>query len=487
MNAESGKKSRRGDALSAQRSALSAPSRPSPARSIAHQVLCRLERTDGLADELLDHAFEGARLDARDRRLCTELAYGVLRRQATLDWRLNHVTDRPVARLPLPVRVALRLGAYQLLHLDRVPPSAAVNESVMLAAAPGDRASARWRGLTNAVLRGLTRQAPPPLPDPAREPVQSLAVRGSCPAWLVERWLARYGSPLCEQMCQATLLVPPLTLRTNTLKVTRDELLARLTRAGLLVRPTPISPVGVTVEKQGGITDWPHYQEGLYYLEDEAAQLVPPLLAPQPGERVLDACAAPGGKSTHLAALMQNRGEVVAVDRSARRLDLLRENCARLGIDIVRPVEHDWCRPSNGQGQGQAMLDERGFDCALVDAPCSGLGVLKRHPEAKWRKGADVLAGHQARQLSILDRVATLLRPGGRLVYSTCSTEPEENEHVVERFSKNHAEFRRESVEPWLPEGRRTLLTSQGHLSTLTSMPFMDAFFACRLRKAGGS
>lgn len=471
--------------LSTQHSALSTASGPSPARKTAHQVLCKLDRSDALADDLLDDAFEDARLDARDRALCMELTYGVLRRQATLDWRLSHVSDRPVARLPLPVRVALRLGAYQLLHLDRVPPSAAVNESVMLATASRDPASARWRGLTNAVLRGLTRRAPPASPDAARDPVEALAVRASCPAWLVERWLARYGLPLCEQLCEATLLVPPLTLRTNTLKVSRDELAARLAQAGLTVRPTPLSPVGVTVEKQGGVREWPHYQEGLYYVEDEAAQLVPPLLAPQPGERVLDACAAPGGKATHLAALMQNRGEVVAVDRSARRLDRLRENCARLGVTIVRPVEHDWGRPLNGQSK--AKLVEQSFDCALVDAPCSGLGVLKRHPEAKWQKGAEVLAGHQARQSSILDQVAALLRPGGRLVYSTCSTEPEENEHVIERFLKNHAEFRRESVDPWLPGGRRALLTGQGSLSTLTSMPSMDAFFACRLRKGGRS
>lgn len=471
--------------LSPQSSALSTASGPSPARKVAHQVLCTLERTDGFADELLDDAFGRMQLDARDRRLGMELTYGVLRRQASLDWRLDHVTDRPVARLPVPVRIALRLGAYQLLHLDKIPPSAAVNESVALAAGRRDRASARWRGLTNAVLRGLTRRPPPALPDPARDPVQALALRDSCPAWLVERWLGRYGYDMCERLCRATLLVPPFTLRTNTLKLTREDLLARLTRAGLVVRPTPISPVGVAVEKQGGVTDLPHYREGLYYVEDEAAQLVPPLLAPQPGERVLDACAAPGGKATHLAERMQDRGEVVAVDRSELRLRLLRENCARLGISIVRPIEHDWCAPSGGRRN--PALEEISFDCALVDAPCSGLGVLKRHPEAKWRKGADMLAAQHERQLAILHQVAALLRPGGRLVYSTCSTEPEENEHVIGQFSKNHAEFRRESVEPWLPEGRRTLLTSQGYLSTLASMTSMDAFFACRLHKAGPS
>ncbi len=485
MRTEKEKKASKKNTRSPRSSARRTSTGPSPARKVAHEVLCTLERAERFADELLDDAQADARLDARDRRLCMELTYGVLRRQASLDWRLNHVTDRPVARLPVPVRVALRLGAYQLLHLDKIPPSAAVHESVTLAAGRHDRASVRWAGLTNAVLRALTRHAPPALPDCSTDPVRALAVRASCPAWLVERWLARYGDSLCEQLCQATLLVPPLTLRTNILKGTREDLLAKFFQAGLLVRPTPISPVGVILEKQGAVTELPHYQEGLYYVEDEAAQLVPPLLDPQPGERVLDACAAPGGKSTHLAEIMENSGEIIAVDRSEARLRLLRENCARLGISIVRPLEHDWCRPAGGSRN--AALDERSFDCALVDAPCSGLGVLKRHPEAKWQRGAALLAGHHARQLSILDQVASLLRPGGRLVYSTCSTEPEENEYVIEQFCSNYAEFQRESIEPWLPEGRGTLLTSQGYLSTLTSMPSMDAFFACRLRKAGPS
>lgn len=455
--------------------------RVSPARDAARRVLMDVERSGRFADELMARWFAEGNLAARDRALCMELTYGVLRHRATLDWRLEHVSDRGVKGLPADVRTALRLGAYQLLYLDRIPTSAAVNESVLLVGAGRRSDAARWKGFANAVLRALLREPAPPPPDPIRDPVRALSVRRSCPPWLAARWLARYGAEVADELCRAAQLVPPLTLRTNTLELTREELLARLDRAGVAAGPTSVSPVGVTVEKRGEVTEFPYYEDGLYYLEDEAAQLIPPLLAPQPGERVLDACAAPGGKATHLAALMLDDGEVVAVDRDPVRLRSLQENCARLGITCVRAVAHDWLVPEAGLPNGP--LAEGRFDAALVDAPCSGLGVLKRHPEAKWRKEAEALEQHQARQLAILDRVAALLRPGARLVYSTCSTEPEENEHVIEQFCRRHGEFQRERVEPWIPEGGRTLLTSHGFLSTVTSLRTMDAFFACRLRK----
>ncbi len=219
-------------------------------------------------------------------------------------------------------------------------------------------------------------------------------------------------------------------------------------------------------------------------MEDEAAQLIPQLLAPEPGERILDACAAPGGKATHLAALMQNRGEIVAMDRSAKRLDLLQDNCQRLGVSIIEAVAGDLT--ARGHAQADRLLGGRRFDAVLVDAPCSGLGVVKRHPEAKWQKTAAEVDRQQARQLALLHEVSALLRPGGRLVYSTCSTEPEENEQVIEKFCRDHNEFRRERVAPWVPDRGLDFLTSRGDLSTLSGLQSMDAFYACRLRKADG-
>jgi len=452
--------------------------RLSGARAVALDVLLSVERTQTFADEALDRALAPSRaegLDPRDRALAVELVYGVLRRQNTLDWRLDHVATKPMARLPARVRMALRLGAYQLLHLDRIPASAAVNESVALikAGSPG-----HWPGFVNAVLRAVIRAPAPPWPDPAADPVRALSVRHACPAWLTERWIARFGVQEAESLCQATTVIPPLTLRVNTLRMTRDALASRFTELGYGVRPTRISPAGLVLEKSGPVTDLPLFREGAFYVEDEAAQLVAPMLDPQPGESVLDACAAPGGKTTHLAALMRNTGAIIAVDSSAARLRLVEDNCRRLGVDIVRAVRAD------ATVSLPSSLRERPFDRILLDVPCSGLGVLRRHPEGKWRKEAEALPRHQQTQIRLLEQMQRLLRAGGVLVYSTCSSEPEENEQVIDRFCRAHKEFRRESVAPWLPRQGSSLMTGQGDLSTMRNDDAMDMFFAARLRKA---
>lgn len=462
------------------------------ARSVALEALLTVERNKAFADGVLDRCLSHTPLDARDRALTFELVYGVLRHRATIDWRLGLVTDRPLERLPLPVTTALRLAAYQLLYLQKIPPSAAVNESVALVKSAHLKAQTSgrdWGGFVNAVLRSLIREPTPPWPDPNRDPVQSLSTRFSCPSWLTSRWLTRFGGGGAERLCRATLTIPPLTIRANTLRLTRDALAADLTRDDYAVQATPVSPAGLILEKCGSVTALRQFREGLFYVEDEAGQLVAPLLDPQPSERVLDACAAPGGKATHLAALMQNRGEIVAMDRNPGRLRFLQENCRRLGITIVTTVAADAANglASPADQRLGPMLDrllDRPFDRILLDAPCSGLGVLRRHPEGKWQKGEQELESHQATQRQLLEQVSRLLRPGGRLVYSTCSTEPDENEDVVEHFCKQHAEFRREAVSPWLPEAGRDLLTTQGYFSTLFNSHSMDAFFAARLRKA---
>jgi 16S rRNA (cytosine967-C5)-methyltransferase len=239
------------------------------------------------------------------------------------------------------------------------------------------------------------------------------------------------------------------------------------------------------LEKQGAITDLPLFDEGAFYVEDEAAQLVPLLLDAQPGERILDACAAPGGKATHLAAIMHNRGQIIALDQSAARLQLLVDNCRRLGLSIITPVQMDVAR-LHDSASSRAPVFSKPFDRILVDAPCSGFGVLRRHPEAKWHKHEDLLLQQQARQLIILAHVSRLLRPGGIIVYSTCSTEIEENEQVIERFCSDNHNFSREAAVPWLPIPGHSLVNPDGDLSTMLAPHSysMDGFFAARLRKA---
>jgi 16S rRNA (cytosine967-C5)-methyltransferase len=375
----------------------------------------------------------------------------------------------------------LRLGAYQLLYLDRIPHSAAVNESVQLAKRFVKILGRDWSGFVNAVLRSLLRDPTLPWPSVETDAVRALSVRHSIPEWLCTRWIDRMGVTGAETACEAASAIPPVTLRINQLKTTRDEFLAALRAAGLKAKETDVSPLGIIVEDGGAIPSLLGFQDGAFYVEDEAAQLIPSLLDPQPGEIVLDACAAPGGKTTHLAVLMQNQGTVYAVDRKAERLERLRDNCRRLGIKIVKPIVGDIREPRMWSDIAPAQ-DGR-VDRIMMDAPCSGLGVLRRHPEAKWRKDAQAFARHRALQLQLLNAVAPRLRAGGVLVYSTCSTEPEENEDVIEQFCRSHAEFRRESVAPWLPPAGHVFLTEQGALSTMGNCHSMDGFYAARLIK----
>lgn len=458
------------------------PAASSVARAAALAALLDVERHRADAEPALERHAGQAALDSRDRALVMELAYGVLRHRLSLDWRLDQVAIRPMERLPMRVSLILRLGAYQLLYLERIPASAAVNESVKLAKKISRGRGRDWGDFVNGVLRALLREPPTPWPDAAGDPLRALSIRYSCPAWLVARWLERHGYAKAEALCCAALEIPPLTLRCNTLRISRDALAAELVHAGLGVTPTTISLVGLRLGKSGAVSELPLFREGGFYVEDEAAQLVPLILDPQPGEYVLDACAAPGGKATHLAALMRNCGEIVAVDPSASRLKLLTENCRRLGVRIIRPLVADATDLSRQTLNGNA---NRLFDRVLLDAPCSGLGVLRRHPEGKWRKDAGALLRHQATQLHLLTTTSRLLRPGGVIVYSTCSIEPDENEQVIERFCAEHPEFQRETVAPWLPQSGRGLLNGQGDFSTLFNAHSMDGFFAARLRKLG--
>ncbi|MDE3042030.1 MAG: 16S rRNA (cytosine(967)-C(5))-methyltransferase RsmB [Nitrospirota bacterium] len=462
------------------------------ARAIALSLLVESVKSEEGVDVLLDRALARCSFDSRERALTMELIYGVLRRLATIDWRLEPVLEKPLPRLPVVVQMVLRLGAYQLLFLDRIPQSAAVNESVSLARGFAGTVGRDWSGFVNAVLRALLRH--PPLPWPSMDPdaAQALAVRYSVPGWLSRRWVERLGVVSAEAACEGVSAVPPLTLRVNQLITTRGALLEKFAQMGIAAKPTSVSPFGILLEEGGSAPSLPGFQEGDFYVEDEAAQLIPPLLDPQPGDIVLDACAAPGGKATHLADLMHNKGTIYAVDRKGARLDLLRSNCFRLGVQIVVPIVGDIRRPlewlpkietAAPPSVKKARVGEPSVDRILVDAPCSGLGVLRRHPEAKWRKDEQALPRHQELQCQILEAVAPCLRPGGVLVYSTCSTEPEENEDVIERFCRAHSEFHRESVVPWLPHAAQGFVTEHDALSTVGNRFSMDGFYAARLRK----
>jgi 16S rRNA (cytosine967-C5)-methyltransferase len=439
-----------------------------PARPVAARVLERVARDAAFADVTLEHELTRGALDPRDAALATELVFGTLRWQRYLDWRLERHSRRPLESLDTAVVVLLRLTAYQLLFLERVPAFAAVNDAVSLARRSGKPGVA---GFVNAVLRALARGRDRE-PAPPRDPVEALAVRCSFPTWLAARWIDRYGPEEATGLMRAMNERPPFSVRANTLRVTRDELAERLRfDERLRSRPVRFAPDGLELEHAGGAPSaWSAFTDGLLALQDQGSMLVSHLLAPAPGDTVVDACAAPGTKTTHLAQLMANRGRIVALDRDPERLARVREAAARLGVTIVETI----AAPVEERTRELGAVADR----VLVDAPCSNLGVLRRNPEVKWRRAVSEVATNASRQSAILDAAATMVKPGGRVVYATCSLEPEENDEVVRAFLGRHLEF---SADP--PAAFPLPVDPAGFLRCLPHVHDMDGFTAVRLRR----
>lgn len=442
---------------------------PSPARAAAARVLERVVADQAFADLALEAELTRRRLSPRDAALATELVYGTLRWQRYLDWLLQPHARRPLEALDVRPLVVLRMTAYQLRFLERVPAFAAVDDGVALvrrSAGPGPAA------FVNAVLRAFARACEAGRePPPPEDPVEALAVRCSFPTWLAARWVARWGAAEAEALMRAMNARPPLTLRVNTLRTTREALAERLRREeGLATRPTRYAPEGLVAEHGGRPAAWRAFADGAFVVQDEASMLVGRLLAPAPGETVADVCAAPGTKTTHLAQLMADRGRVLAFDPQPARLGLVREAAQRLGLRSIEALE--------GPVEALAPRFAGACDAVLVDAPCSNLGVLRRTPEVKWRRRPEDLAASAARQRAILAAAADMVRPGGRLVYATCSLEPEENEAVVAAVLAARPDFA-----PDPPVAFPLPLEPEGVLRCVPHRHDTDGFTAHRLRR----
>jgi len=438
-------------------------------RRAAANVLARVYGDGAYADIAL--AVEIEKVHPRDRALTTELVYGVLRRAITIDWIINCISSVKTKKMERAVLMALRIGIYQIYFLSRVPVSAAVNESVRLVKGQ------KRKGFVNAVLRkaaGLKEDFTGPGSEV--DELTRLSITGSHPKWMVKRWLARYGSAETEALMEANLKAPRKTLRTNTLRITREDFLRQLRGMGLCVTKGLYSPFAVDIES--GVLPPDINAAGLCIEQDEASQLVAMLLAPEPGESVLDACAAPGLKTTHIAQMMNNKGSIIAVDRYAGRLTALNEISKRLGISIINPVCGNSEREDLLQGEASGP-----FDAILVDAPCSGLGVLGRTPDIKLHRSLEDIKTISETQKKLLQNLIGFLKPEGRLVYSVCSLEPEETTEVVKWFLQHHAEIRLEDAGVILPEDCRQLVTEEGFLKPLPHRDKMDGFFAARFRR----
>lgn len=444
-------------------------------RLVAFEILDRIERERSYADILVDRALSGGGLEGPDRGFLTELVFGVLRRRGTLDYLIGCCSSKPVNRMERRVLNLLRTGLYQIRFLDRVPVSAAVNETVNIAKSVAPRAS----GFINAVLRRADRERESiSWPDRDRDPAAFISARHSLPRWLAEKWICQLGPVEAEALAEAMNGMPRLTIRVNTLRISREDLLGRIRNAGVEAVVTDYSPDGIRILSPIQPAELHGFEEGLLTVQDESSQLASRFLAPLPGESVLDLCAAPGGKATHLAQLMGNSGLVIACDLDPRKFPRIEENSRRLGISIIRTVALDASRALD-------TLGDRRFDRILVDAPCSGLGVLRRNPEAKWRLARQDLQRMARLQSQIILNASDHLADGGALIYSTCSVSSEENEDVINDFLSERNDFVVEDlrhVSPASPE----IFTEQGFFRSWPHRHGMDGFFAARLRKKSG-
>ncbi len=412
--------------------------------------------------------------DERDRALAGEIATGTLRWQGSFDAIIEAFVKRPVEKLDPEVLDILRLTAFQLLHLDRIPASAAVNDAVALTGKVGKRSAS---GLVNAILRRISREKNRlPLPqDPGtlfEDALDYLEKTLSHPRWLAKRWLDRYGFDAAQRWALFDNAPAALTLRANTLRISRDALAERLASLSIDTEPTRFAPHGLMV-RHGNPLSTPLADEGVFFVQDESSQLIAELAGASVGERILDACASPGGKTTAMAAGMANRGLIVATDLRGRRVDLLARTIQTLGVTCAKVVQAD----------ASAILPFRAsFDAVLLDAPCSGLGTLRRDPDIRWRRCEDELRRFAVLQGQMLDRVADVVDPGGRIIYATCSSEPDENEDVVAEFLATHADF--VPAPERIPTSLASFVTTAGHFRTLPFRDELEAFFAAILVKS---
>jgi 16S rRNA (cytosine967-C5)-methyltransferase len=438
---------------------------PANPREAALKILHAADTRSAFSDRMLDGAHaRGA--DARDQALMHELVKGTLRWRGRIDWILDRLLHIGLSQVQPWIKNILRMGAYQILFLDRVPAHAAVDESVKLAHQYGHPGTA---GLVNSVLRRLVEEKDR-VELPQGDDAESLAAWGSHPLWIVERWLDRLGVEATRALLLADNRPAPVGLRVNRLRGEREALIARLAAEGLTATPSRFSPDLVWIEGHQAPAALSAFKDGSCTVQDESEALVARLVAPQPHERLLDLCAAPGGKCTHLAELMGDEGEVWALERMENRVASLQTTVERLGTHAVHVV----------QGDGRSYTFPMPFDRVLVDAPCSGLGVLARRADARWRKGPEVLREMPPIQLDLLVAGGRRARPGGVLVYSVCSFEPEESTDVVERFLRQQPSFVLESASGVLPD---EVVDEQGFMRVLPHVHGCDGAFAARFRK----
>lgn len=441
-------------------------------RELALEALEKLEQNQAYSNLLLTSVIKTNTLSDQDRGLLTELVYGTPQNKIALDYMLKPFIRKPNKVKPWVIQ-ALRLSAYQMEYLEKIPDRAAIHEAVEIAKKRGHKGIASF---VNGILRSLRREGAPSFAE-IEDPVLRLSTETSHPEWLVKEWVEAYGFEAAEKICRIHLIPPKQTLRVNHIKSDRETVLNEMENAGLEAEAGDLSPDAIKLLK-GSIANTAFFQNGRVSIQDESSMLVARALDPKPGETVLDACAAPGGKSAHIAELMENEGSLTSLDLHRHKVKLIKEGAERLGLTIIDAQTMD------ARKAGEAFGAER-FDRILVDAPCSGFGVIRRKPDMKYTKTPEDSRRLSEIQLGILREIAPLVKKGGTLVYSTCTMDRTENEEVMHAFIQEHPEFEPDlSLEKRSPEKARPFV-QDGSLQILPHYFGTDGFFISKMRKKG--
>ena len=409
------------------------------ARAAAIKVVFEVNERGAYSNVALAKILRTEKLNDIDRRFCTELVYGTVKAGESIDWIISKYINRPLKKVDPKVLAILRVGIYQIFYMDRVPNSAAVNESVEIA----KKISVNSSKFVNAVLRSAIRE-PNKSQFPKGDSAEEIALRMFHPQWLVEHWIKQFGMEQTKEICKADNVTPPLTLRVNTLKTNREETLDKLNHQGINALPSTLTEEGIIIiNGAGSLDNLDVLNQGLCQVQDESSMLVAKELDPQAGEFIIDCCAAPGGKTTHIAELMKNNGHIIAVDIHEHKIKQIESNVQRLDVNIVETILLD-AREIGNKFKGKA-------DRVLVDAPCSGLGVLRRKADLRWKKNIKELQNLPKLQLEIINSAANAVKSSGTLVYSTCTLEKSENEGIIKTFLENRNDFKLENMRTLLP------------------------------------
>ncbi|MDD4504084.1 MAG: 16S rRNA (cytosine(967)-C(5))-methyltransferase RsmB [Clostridiaceae bacterium] len=441
------------------------------ARDAAVRIVHKVLREGAYSNIAVKQELDEGGLGRLDKALITEIANGTLRNLTRIDWVRSQFVKKN--KIEPWIEDIIRCGIYQIIFLDRVPDSAVCNESSELARKYSHEGTVKF---VNGVLRNISRSKEKlEYPDKDKDAVKFLSVFYSHPEWIVEKWMKDYGKQFTEELLKANNETPAFTIRCNRLKTSRQELMTMLLEESIECSEGSYNPEAIYIRGTSAIYDKASFKKGYYQVQDESSMLVAHIMDPKPGEVILDMCSAPGGKTTHIAELMDNKGEIVARDVHKHKLKLVEENCSRLGVNIVRTELY------NGMLLYEGSIGK--FDKVLLDAPCSGLGIMRRKPDIRWKKEPENFRELAKLQRNMLELASKYVKSGGALIYSTCTINKTENIEVVKDFLSNNQQFHMGSITEQIPEGLVSESTDKGYLELFPNIHGTDGFFIARICK----